>query len=182
MQALLLVDPEGSAMIEIRYATSRDFRSLAMTSIRSWESAVVGWGEDTEALRANAHSAYQEFCTNQWAKIVVAHEGGVTLGWGAREKLDNNITDLWIDPEHQGKGAGKLLLATLEHSISDAGFVHSELETHARNFPALGFFEHCGYRVVALSVKYSDGLQQDIPIVTMRRDLEELPPLERTTI
>lgn len=166
----------GFAMIEIRYATSRDSHTLAQIGTRSWESAVVGWGENTEALQTKAHDAYQKFCVNQWTRILVAHDDGVVLGWGARENLDDNITDLWIDPEHQGKGAGKVLLATLERGIAEAGFTAAVLETHAKNVSAIGFYEHCGYRVVSLSVGYSNNLQQDIQIVAMRRELCNPPP------
>lgn len=158
-------------MIDIRFATSRDSESLAMIGIRSWEGTVTGWSENTEAVRINARDAYREFCAKHWTRIALAHEGGVMLGWGAREKLDNNITDLWIDPRHQGKGAGKALLAKLEQEIVDAGFDSVELETHAKNTAAIGFFEHLGYRVVSLSVGYSAGLGQDIQIVNLRRDL-----------
>lgn len=161
-------------MIEIRFATSRDSASLASIGIRSWESAVTGWGENTETVQINARNAYREFCAEHWTRIVLAHEGGVMLGWGAREKLDNNITDLWIDPEHQGKGAGKALLARLEQEIVGAGFNSVALETHAKNSAAIGFFEHLGYRVVSLSVGYSAGLGQDIQIVNMRRDFQAL--------
>ncbi len=169
----------GSAMMEIRDATSRDSQALASIGIRSWESAVVGWGENTEALRSKAHAAYRDFCTNQWSKILIAHDGSLTFGWGAREKLDDNITDLWIDPEHQGKGAGTLLLATMERHIAEAGFTESVLETHAKNEPAIGFYERYGYRVVSLAVGYSNSLEQDIQVVTMRRSLDDLSPDKR---
>lgn len=152
---------------------------LALIGIRSWESAVIGWGEHTEAVQSNARNAYRDFCDKHWTRIVLAHDGGVVLGWAAREKPDNNITDLWIDPEHQRKGAGKMLLTSLEHDIAAAGFDSVILETHAKNQPAIGFYEHFGYRVVSLSVGYSAGLGQDIQIVKMRRDLADPPAGER---
>ncbi|MCR9134723.1 MAG: GNAT family N-acetyltransferase [Alphaproteobacteria bacterium] len=168
-------------MIDIRPATSRDSHTLALIGIRSWESAVIGWGENTEAVQTNARNAYHEFCSKHWTRIVLAQDGGAVLGWAAREKLDNNITDLWIDPEHQRKGAGKKLLAALEKDIAKAGYDSVILETHAKNEPAIGFYEHFGYRVVSLSVGYSAGLGQDIQIVKMHRDLGDPPVHERMT-
>jgi ribosomal-protein-alanine N-acetyltransferase len=164
-------------MIEIRDAISRDSAHLALVGIRSWESAVTGWGANTAELRINAHAAYRDFCVNHWDKIMLAHNGGTIVGWGAREKLDEFITDLWVDPDHQGEGAGKLLLAALEQDMLAAGYKHAELETHVKNTPAIGFYEYSGYRVVSLSVKYSESLQQDIQIVSMRKaPLEPIEP------
>ncbi len=158
-------------MIEIREAMPGDGRSLALVGIRSWESAVVGWGENIAEMRANAHTAYHDFCARQWDRILVAHDHGTIVGWGAREKLDHYISDLWVDPAQQGKGVGARLLVALEDDIRKAGFENAELETHANNAPAIAFYERFGYRVTAMSVKYAPGLQQDIPKVSMLKEL-----------
>ena len=159
-------------MIEIRDAMPGDGRSLALVGIRSWESAVVGWGDNISELRPNAHAAYHDFCAKQWDRILVAHVQGAVAGWGAREKLDHVISDLWVDPEQQGKGVGASLLAVLEDQIRKAGFENVELEMHANNAPAIAFYERFGYRVTAMSVKYAPSLQQDIPKVSMLKQLD----------
>ena len=157
-------------MIEIREARQQDSRHLALIGIRSWEAAVVSWGEDVDRIRENAHAAYRDFTSNYWDRIILVQSRGTIMGWGARENLDHRISDLWIDPEYHRQGAGAVLLAALEQSIQSTGYDHVELETHARNANAIGFFEHLGYRVTSFSVKYSTSLQQDIEKVTMRND------------
>ncbi len=158
-------------MIEIREAMPGEGRSLATVGIRSWESAVVGWGENIAELRPNAHAAYHDFCARQWDRILVAQDHGSIVGWGAREKLDHVISDLWVDPDRQGEGVGARLLGALEDQIRAAGFEGVELETHANNAPAIAFYERLGYRVTSMSVKYAPSLQQDIPKVSMAKQL-----------
>ncbi|MCY6380640.1 GNAT family N-acetyltransferase [Hoeflea prorocentri] len=157
-------------MIEIREARPQDSRPLTHIGIRSWEAAVVSWGEDIDRIRENAHAAYRDFTSNYWDRILLAHSRGTIMGWGARENLDHQISDLWIDPEYHRKGAGAVLLAAMEQSVQSAGYDRVELETHARNANAIAFYKHLGYRVTSFSVKYSTSLQQDIEKVTMCKE------------
>ena len=165
----------------IRNAVSHDSRALALVGIQAWESAVVQWGENTNDLREPAHRAYWTFCSNHWNRIVLAEEGGSVLGWGACEHADEVISDLWVDPNHHGRGIGKHLLHVLERNIAKAGFTAARLETHAKNEKAIGFYEKQGYRVSALSVTYSNSLQRDIPVVTMRREFQDPSPEQLMT-
>jgi len=160
-------------MIDLRSACAGDSERLADIGIRAWESAVPHWGEDTEKLRDHAHRAYRDFCADQWQTILVAQNGAAVVGWGARENMDHYISDLWVDPQYQGRGVGKRLLAALERTIAEAGFADVELETHARNTPTIGFYEAAGYRVVSRFIKYEPSLRKDIEKLSMRKTLRK---------
>lgn len=58
---------------------------------------------------------------------------------------ENRLLNLFVDPQHQGHGIGRHLLALAESKLSDCG--HHELQLHARveNRAAIGFYEHFGW-------------------------------------
>lgn len=163
-------------MITIRYATTDDVPALAEIGLRAWEQAATGVA-DLDALRDNAREAFLQFLAAKWLTVVVAERGGVTAGWAAREKMDEEITDLWVDPTLQRRGVGTTLLAALEDEMRRSGFEAADLQTHARNAPALAFFRKQGYAVNWLSVTYSPKLDGDVESVGLRRQLvEDQPP------
>ncbi len=160
-------------MIAIRNARSTDAEHLALIGLRAWESAILGWGENLLELRPNAYRAYVEFTAAHWDKITMAVVKRRPVGWGARANLNNQITDLWVDPEHHRTGIGKMLLAALERDIRRVGYDDVFLETHVRNAGAITFYKHCGYRVVSISVSFSHSLQRDFEKATLQKTFND---------
>lgn len=163
-------------MTTIRYAHSEDVPALAETGMRAWEQAVTGVA-DLNALRDNARTAFLQFLSANWVKVIVAEDGGRIAGWAAREKLDEEITDLWVDPALQRRGIGTALLAAIEDEMRRSNVETADLQTHARNAPALAFFRNRGYSVNWLSVAYSPKLDRDVESVGLRRQLIEDQPI-----
>ena len=124
------------------------------------------WASPTSMrCRDNAREAFLQFLAANWLTVTVAGAGGIIAGWAAREKMDEEITDLWVDPAMQRRGIGTaLLLAALEDEMRRSGFETADLQTHARNAPALAFFRKHGYAVNWLSVTYSPKLDRDVGI------------------
>lgn len=162
-------------MITIRYATTDDVPALAEIGLRAWEQAATGVA-DLNALRDNAREAFLQFLAAKWVTVIVAERGAIA-GWAAREKMDEEITDLWVDPAAQRQGLGTALLATLEDEMRRSGFEAADLQTHARNAPALAFFRKQGYAVNWLSVTYSPKLDRDVESVGLRRQLVDNQPI-----
>lgn len=163
-------------MTTIRYAHSEDVPALAEVGMRAWEQAVTGVA-DLNALRDNARTAFLQFLSANWVKVIVAEDGGRIAGWAAREKLDEEITDLWVDPVLQRRGVGTALLAAIEDEMRRSNVETADLQTHARNAPALAFFRNRGYSVNWLSVAYSPKLDRDVESVGLRRQLIEDQPI-----
>ena len=165
----------------IRKARSNDAAVIAAIGYRAWEEKISVWSSgqmDIAQLSRNAKEAYERFVRDCLDGILVAEEGGVVAGWGAREHprdvpepRDNVVSDLWVDPDHQGKGHGVRLLDALEAEIRAAGFHTAELETHARNHDAIAFYKRRGYAVIWLSTVYSASLDRDIEKVGLRKEL-----------
>lgn len=165
----------------IRHARFDDAARLAAIGYHAWEDKLSIWSSgqaDIAQLRENARHAYERFSRDCWSGILVAEEGGVIVGWGAREHPRDVpepraqvVSDLWVDPDHQGKGYGGRLLDMLEAEILDLGLDIAELETHARNHDAIAFYKRRGYAVTWLSTVYSASLDRDIEKVGLRKQL-----------
>ena len=108
-------------MASIRNAREDEVDTLAEVGFRAWEKAMISIGEMTD-MRESAFSAFQNFTHSSWLTITIVEQGGNVAGWAAREKLDELISDFWIDPAFQGQGLGKLLLEEIEAQIVHQGF------------------------------------------------------------
>lgn len=157
-------------MITIRNAREDDRQILAEIGYRSWDAAMSRIGE-TAAMAANAMVAFDSFVAHAWLTITVAESDGAVAGWAAREQLDENISDLWIDPTFMRQGLGKALLAAVEEEMTGQGLDKAVVKTHARNREAVSFFESQGYQIHWLSVAYSPQLDRDVETVGLSKPL-----------
>lgn len=162
-------------MIAVRNAREDDVPALVEIGVRAWEQAVVGVAA-LQVRRDHARNAFQQFLDRHWLRVIVAETEGWPAGWASREALDDEISDLWVDPPQQKKGLGSALLAAMEAEIVAAGFEAARLQTHARNTAAVGFFQKHGYGVNWLSVDYSERLDRDVESIGLRRQLVADPP------
>lgn len=158
-------------MITIRSARQDEAVALAEIGLKAWESA-MSTIEDSSVLREAAEAAFLSFTSHYWLTISVIEEDGINAGWAARERLDETITDFWIDPLWQNRGLGTALLASLEADIRHQGFDTARLETHARN-GAIAFFEKHGYTIHWLTMSYSPKLDRDVETVGLSKRLDE---------
>ncbi len=162
-------------MFTIRNARRDEADLLALIGFRAWEKAMIPVGE-SRAMVDNARTAFLNFTRSEWLTISVIEKSGVPAGWAAREELDENITDLWIDPEHQRQGLGSALLEEVEREIVRQGFARASLQTHARNQEAVDFFEKHGYAVHWLTTAYNPKLDRDVQSVGMSKRLVAVEP------
>lgn len=157
-------------MIHIRNAHEGETDILTNIGLRAWQKAMAAIG-DTALMMEGARSAFENFARNSWLTITVIEQNGFVCGWAAREHLDENITDFWIDPDSLRQGLGSALLAQIEADIAAQGFDMAALQTHSSNDEAIGFFKAHGYAIHWLSVIYSPSLDRDLPTVGLSRSL-----------
>jgi [ribosomal protein S18]-alanine N-acetyltransferase len=157
-------------MAHIRNAREDEVDILAEIGFRSWEKAMISIGEMTD-MRSSARTAFQNFTRSSWLTITIVEQAGNLAGWAAREKLDELISDFWIDPAFQGHGFGRALLVEIEAEIVHQGFEVARVETHARNAEAVGFFEKLGYSINWLSTIYSPKIDRDVQSVGLSKRL-----------
>ena len=84
---------------------------------------------------------------------------GKVLATGRIHSLEADtaqIRYMAVHPDHERQGLGKRLLAALESDAMQHGESHVIL--HARE-NSVGFYRHCGYRVIAPSHRLFDSIQ-----------------------
>ena len=79
-----------------------------------------------------------------WARAWLAQEGDRIVGVGLSEA--DRVSDLWILPAAQGRGAGRALLAALEAEIAARGFALARLRCLEPNLRARAFYAAQGWR------------------------------------
>jgi ribosomal-protein-alanine N-acetyltransferase len=164
-------------MAIIRSAREDEAAELAAVGMRAWESAVAGW-IDIGQMRANAERAFFNFTVHNYLTIDVSEQGGQTTAWAAREKLDNHISDLWVDPIWHGHGFGKSLLAKLETEIENQGYEVVTIETHSQNDNAIEFLRHHGYEISWMTATWSPQIDDDVDTVGLVKRLQTLETVQ----
>ncbi len=157
-------------MVVIRHARQNEIRPLSEIGLSAWEKATAGIG-DVAAMRDPAKRAFDDFLASHWHSVLLVEDDNSICGWAAREELDGTISDLWVDPDAQGRGLGSALLADIERRIAADGFEVASAKTHAQNAAAVAFFERAGYRVKWLSTAYSERLDRDFEFIGLAKPL-----------
>lgn len=122
----------------------------------------------TGAILATSDEFYTEAQRQSWAHGLVAEgyararDGGETFilatsntavigfcSWGAEQ-----ILGLYVDPDHQGKGIGSLLLRYGENALRQSGVAISRIHS---SLPAVSFYEAHGYVVTGRAMHSSRG-------------------------
>jgi GNAT superfamily N-acetyltransferase len=124
---------------ELRVATPNEAAELTELALRS----KAHWGYD-EAFMAKCRETLKvtaEDCES--GAVWVAADGARLAGFCSvcGDAPQGKLSDLFIDPEYIGKGAGRLLLENAVERAKELGF--SELEIHSDPH-AVDFYLHFG--------------------------------------
>ena len=72
---------------------------------------------------------------------------GSPIGGSTADAL--HVHSLYVSPDHQGQGLGRVLLERTVMTIAARGFPKATLHVYGFNEPAQRFYEHLGWRRVA---------------------------------
>ena len=86
--------------------------------------------------------------------LVARAADGSLAGCGALRPLDGNVAELKRMYARPGSGAGRFLLAALEHQAAAFGYAEIWLETRRVNMRAVAFYEKHGYCMIPNYGKY----------------------------
>ncbi len=135
--------------LEIRAATPADADAVANYHDRCFAKSYASQlrsGElvapDLASTREQLHDWFlpgSEFATR------VAVVGGPPIAHFTVS--GNQLVHLFVEPEHQGMGLGRHLLAEGEALIAAGGHTEFELHTRVDNFAAIAFYEAAGWTV-----------------------------------
>jgi len=134
----------------------------------SWQTG-IGVHLSQEAQTRITPETFASFARAKPDQIIVARDGGTVLGFSANEDADDYISDLWVSPNHQGRGIGTALLRAIEKSIADRGFAAAEIEVLTRNERAAALYRRLGYETVWQQARHDTVLQMSICKTRMRK-------------
>lgn len=145
----------------VRDATEADLPRLRELFVRS---ALVHEGDRDALLAHPEHLEFSWPSEGEWrCRVAVADDGrvlGFTTAVFAAEWVE--LEDLFVDPDHTGRGVGRLLVAEVTDLARRRGLDRIEVTANPN---ALGFYERTGF-LAGAAVKTALG-----PGVRMRRPL-----------
>lgn len=90
-------------------------------------------------------------------RLVATGEDGCVIGWAAASAVSTREVyagviehSVYIDPAHQGRGIGRVLLDAFIEASDDAGFRMIQSSIFPENTASLRLHEQAGFRVVGL--------------------------------
>ena len=119
--------------------------------------AYVAWDKDLRPLlsgpAANRDLERRRLSHEVHANLdrtIVAEIDGVAVGWCSRARGRAYIPYLFVTPLLQNHGIGTLLLHRMESLLELEGADRVHLNTLADNVRAVSFYQHQGYRILAM--------------------------------
>lgn len=141
-------------MITIVAAGTEDFIVIQKLAHQIWPVAYADILAE-EQMKYMLDAFYSETALmdnyNNGCQFVLVKENNTVLGFAGFEHFENNkqtkIHKLYLLPESQGKGIGKLLIEYIGIKASDKGFSTLLLNVNRFN-KALYFYEKLGFSIV----------------------------------
>jgi [ribosomal protein S18]-alanine N-acetyltransferase len=131
--------------------------------------------ELTRDIVERTRQAFADFPGEADVEVHVAEFEGKVVGWGARDRAPDYISDLWVLPDQQGKGIGKALIERLCERIRAGGHTNVRIDTHGSNTGALRLYERCGFVIVWRGIEHSKSMGVDLEKVHMKKLLTRDP-------
>ncbi|MFC3165376.1 GNAT family N-acetyltransferase [Ciceribacter thiooxidans] len=154
----------------IRPMTEADAESVGEVGFAAWAANPVLNDFGTEMPEC-VHRAFCDFAATGSPVILVAERAGEIVGWTAREGDADYVSDLWVHPDHQGRGAGRALLEHVFSLMRGEGIERARIATHARNAGAIRLYERCGFVLVWRGMERSAAMQMDVEKVHLEKAL-----------
>lgn len=148
--------------ILIRPAHPEDIEKLCVIGLQAWNRSIGTLVPIKVREAINNDDPFKPFIQSMGENIRVARIDGDLAGFGAREEMDNVISDLWVAHQYEGKGVGRALIQHLEIEIKKEGYPTSRINVATENARALGLYQHLGYRIIWQGSMFDPTLQTDI--------------------
>jgi ribosomal protein S18 acetylase RimI-like enzyme len=139
-----------------------------------WTITPVATGEDRDWVRGYLKSQWGDFMIATRGRLQDASELSGLLAWTEGERVGlatyqiaNGECELvTLNSIREGQGVGRLLLRSIEAEARRGGCRRVWMITTNDNLKAIGFYQKCGYRLVAVhrdALRVSRSLKPVIP-------------------
>jgi len=150
--------------------TVADHHMVGEVGFAAWKSNGAEEAGFSQAhVIERARNAFFDYPVAAKGDVVVAELEGRVVGWGARENEPDYISDVWIDPIHQGRGIGSAFVRHFLACIIADGFNFAKIDTRASNVGAIRLYERAGFSIVWRGERFDAGLGISLEKVHMER-------------
>lgn len=157
--------------IAIRTAQPGELDRLAALLLAAWERGIAPLVPGLARQRVMTVLPVRSFLHAQAEALLVAEFAGHPVGVAAARRGHDYISDLWVEPRHEGRGVGSALLAALECRIALAGHGAARLQVLSANVRALALYRYRGYRPRWQGLKRDLGLGVELHMTGMVKPL-----------
>jgi [ribosomal protein S18]-alanine N-acetyltransferase len=141
----------------LRQAEPGDLNDLAALAYLSWEQGILPMLEDRPGLRDSERRRFAAYAAEAVPRILVATHDGEVVGWCSRGRGRAYIPFLFVAPYMQNAGIGSALLRRTESILELMGADRVYLDTPADHVRAVSFYQHQGYRILAMKPEGQGG-------------------------
>jgi GNAT superfamily N-acetyltransferase len=126
----------------VRPATADDAQSVATVHARAGRAA---WSAFLGDVLAEPEVGTWRVRLGE-PGFLVAERGGRVVGFARADADTGEVGYLYVDPDEQGRGTGRALLAAVLERLRAAGHRQARLRTEERNTGPRRFYESAGWR------------------------------------
>lgn len=155
----------------IRSAMPHELEALAQIGVSAWCKGIKPLVPAPVAAKIERSNPFLPFLQELGSRVLVAEIDGEPAGLGACEHADDTISDIWVAPAFEGRGAGSALIKALETQISGRGYTKARIHVAAANERALQLYQHLGYRVLWRKLAFDPILETDLEKVGLSKAL-----------
>ncbi|THV25527.1 GNAT family N-acetyltransferase [Peteryoungia ipomoeae] len=150
--------------------TQSDAESVGRVGFAAWAANPVlnAFGPD---MVVRIRESFQSFAQEHFRLVTLGELGGEVVGWTAREGRRDYISDLWVDPAHQGLGIGFALVSATLRDMRSEGLKLARIETHAANQGAIRLYESLGFTIIWRGMQHSPSMKMAVEKVRMQQSL-----------
>jgi [ribosomal protein S18]-alanine N-acetyltransferase len=160
--------------VRLRPATQADVAAIGEVFFNSfwsnYEELEPGSRDHPGYIKYVSEKSRRIFSSTYQTITIAEHDRSV-VGFCLHVIEPAEIYDLWVAPDHQGKGIGTALIENAFTILTKAGASSVEIDTHQRNAKAIRLYQRMGFAIDHYEPRFSVGLQRDVPIVNLKKPL-----------
>lgn len=159
----------------IRRAEASETERLVEIALAAWDKDLRPFLSGPAADPVAERRRMQQQVRQLLQRTIVAEVDAVVVGWCAR--LRAYVPFLFVDPLWQSRGVGTLLLRRTEAMLELEGVERVRLDTLSDNVRAVSFYQHQGYRIMALK-REGRGGDPELSVRLEKRLMPYLGPVD----